>query len=240
VRRSAGLTPVEFGAPMDVLWFRMPHEDGDPTNTFARLVPGRLIPMIDRRTYWQGAYTMPKGSFSDLKKQGIETMRDEIARAMPWLAGRLEGALSSWDDVGFLEVRVNRLRRWHRSGLLCIGDAAHAMSPIGGVGINLAIQDAVAAANQLAEPLAQGRLSERDLAAVQRRRQVPTRITQAVQLAIQRNMISPILEHRAAASVPRRMRLAFRLLPVRRGVARFAAIGVRNEHVRSPQSHPVR
>jgi 2-polyprenyl-6-methoxyphenol hydroxylase-like FAD-dependent oxidoreductase len=239
VRRYAGLTPVDFGAPMDVLWFRMPREEGDPTNTFARLVPGRLIPMIDRRTYWQGAYTMPKGSFSDLKAQGIHTMRDEIAAAMPWLSGRLEKALHSWDDVGFLEVRVNRLRRWHRPGLLCIGDAAHAMSPIGGVGINLAIQDAVAAANRLAEPLLVGSVRERDLTAVQHRRQLPTRITQAVQLAIQHNMISPILEHRATASVPRRMRLAFKILPVRRWIARFAAIGVRNEHVRSPQVQAV-
>ena len=239
VRRAAGLTPVEFGAPMDVLWFRMPREEGDPTNTFARLVPGRLIPMLDRRTYWQGAYTMPKASFRDLKARGIQTMRDELARAMPWLAGRLEDALGSWDDVGFLEVRVNRLRRWHQPGLLCIGDAAHAMSPIGGVGINLAIQDAVAAANELAQPLLDGSVRERDLAAVQRRRQLPTRITQAVQLAIQRNMISPILEHRATARVPRQLRLAFKILPVRRWIARFVAIGVRNEHVHSPQVHAV-
>ncbi len=235
VRRAAALTPVEFGAPMDVAWFRLPREDGDPANTFGRLVPGRLIPMIDRRTYWQGAYTMPKGSFADLKAQGIETMRAEIAQAMPWLADRLEGALRSWDDVGFLEVRVNRLRRWHRPGLLCIGDAAHAMSPIGGVGINLAIQDAVAAANQLAEPLRRGLVSERDLAAVQRRRMLPTRATQAMQLAIQRNMISPILERRASATVPAAMRMALSLPPVRRLLPRFMAIGVRNEHVRARQ-----
>jgi 2-polyprenyl-6-methoxyphenol hydroxylase-like FAD-dependent oxidoreductase len=234
VRREAGLTPVEFGAPMDVAWFRLPRAAGDPTSTFGRLVPGRLIPMIDRRTYWQGAYTMPKGSFSELKEQGIATMRDEIARAMPWLADRLRGALRSWDDVGFLEVRVNRLQRWHRSGLLCLGDAAHAMSPIGGVGINLAVQDAVAAANLLAEPLRRGAVTERDLAAVQRRRLLPTRVTQAVQLAIQRNMISPILERRASATVPGRMRVVMSLPPVRRFVARFVAIGVRNEHVRDP------
>jgi 2-polyprenyl-6-methoxyphenol hydroxylase-like FAD-dependent oxidoreductase len=231
VRRAAGLTPVEFGAPMDVLWFRVPREDGDPSSTFARLTAGRLFPMIDRRTYWQGAYTMTKGSYADLKARGIETLRAELAQAMPFLDGRLEESLRSWDDVGFLEVRVNRLRRWHRPGMLCIGDAAHAMSPIAGVGINLAIQDAVAAANRLTEPLRRGSVDEDDLAAVQRRRMLPTRVTQAVQRGIQRNMISPLLERRSTATVPRPLRVAFGLPVLRRGVARFMAIGVRNEHV---------
>ncbi len=234
VRRAAALTPVEFGAPMDVLWFRVPREDGDPTSTFARLTPGRLLPMIDRRTYWQGAYTMVKGSYADLQARGIEALRAELRHAMPFLDGRLEESLRSWDDVGFLEVRVNRLRRWYRPGLLCIGDAAHAMSPIGGVGINLAIQDAVATANRLTGPLLRGVVTERDLAAVQRRRQLPTRVTQAVQLLIQRNMISPLLERRSSATLPRRARVLFALAPPRRALSRFMAIGVRNEHVRRP------
>jgi 2-polyprenyl-6-methoxyphenol hydroxylase-like FAD-dependent oxidoreductase len=231
VRKAAGLEPVEFGAPMDLLWYRVPKGPGDPEGSFARVVPGRLLPMIDRRTYWQGAYTMPKGSFATLKAGGIQTLRADLRRAMPFLGDRLDEALRNWDDTGFLEVRVNRLRRWHRPGLLCIGDAAHAMSPIAGVGINLAIQDAVAAANILAGPLLAGTLTEDDLERVQRRRSLPTRLTQRVQLVVQRQIIRTIVDGGARATVPRPVRFLARVPPLLRLFSRFMAIGVRNERV---------
>jgi 2-polyprenyl-6-methoxyphenol hydroxylase-like FAD-dependent oxidoreductase len=231
VRKAAGLTPVEFGAPMDLLWFRIPKGPGDPEGSFAWVAPGRLFPMIDRRTYWQGAYTMPKGSFAALKAGGIENLRADLHRAMPFLGERIDEALRTWDDTGFLEVRVNRLRRWHRPGLLCVGDAAHAMSPIAGVGINLAIQDAVATANLLAEPLRAGTLTERDLARVQRRRSLPTRLTQRVQLLVQRQIIRTIVEADGRGTVPLPVRVLARVRPLLRLFSRFMAIGLRNERV---------
>jgi 2-polyprenyl-6-methoxyphenol hydroxylase-like FAD-dependent oxidoreductase len=235
VRRLAGLPADEFGAPMDALWYRVPKEPGDPAGTFARLAPGRLFPMIDRRTYWQGAYVMPKGSFPELKAAGVGALHEELRHYLPFLADRVADAITDWEDVGFLEVKVNRLERWYRPGLLCIGDAAHAMSPIGGVGINLAIQDAVATANLLAGPLRAGRVTTADLAAVQRRRELPTKLTQRVQLMMQRNLISPLLESRGAAQLPRPMRLVMRApfvgRVIGRLVSRFMAIGFRPEHV---------
>jgi 2-polyprenyl-6-methoxyphenol hydroxylase-like FAD-dependent oxidoreductase len=232
VRQAAKLSAVEFGAPLDLLWYRIPKHDGDPIGSFARLTTGRFLPMIDRAHYWQGAYTMPKGTFAEMKAQGIEALRADLQRAMPFLGGRLDAALRSWEDTGFLEVRVNRLRRWYRPGLLCIGDAAHAMSPVAGVGINLAIQDAVATANLLAEPLLRGVVSERDLARVQRRRFLPTWVTQRVQLRVQKQMISVTDAPRGATPVPPALRLMTRVPPLRRLFSRFMAIGIRNEHVR--------
>ena len=149
VREAAGLAVKEYGVPLDVLWLRIPKGPGDPSGSFARLGPGRLFPVIDRGSYWQVAVTMTKGGFGSLRSAGLAAFRADLSRWLPFAADRIDRAVQSWDDTGFLEVRVNRLRRWHRTGLLCIGDAAHAMSPVAGVGINLAIQDAVAAANLL-------------------------------------------------------------------------------------------
>jgi 2-polyprenyl-6-methoxyphenol hydroxylase-like FAD-dependent oxidoreductase len=233
IRAAAGLTAVEYGAPMDVLWFRLPKLDSDPPGSFLRLAPWGLFPMLDRRTYWQGGYTVSKGTVNELKARGIEQLHAQLRRSLPFLGDRVE-TITSWDDVGFLEVEVNRLERWHRPGVLCIGDAAHAMSPIGGVGINLAIQDAVAAANRLAEPLRAGRVSEADLAAVQRRRELPTKLTQRLQLTMQRNLISPLLGN-TSTQLPRPLRVGLTLPLIGRLLARAIAIGFRNEHVRTDQ-----
>ena len=232
VREAAGLAPVAFGAPMDLLWFRIPKGPGDPDGSFARLVPGRLFPMIDRRTYWQAAYTMPKGTFATLRAAGIESLRADVRRAMPFLGDRVDAALRSWDDTGFLEVRVDRLRRWYRPGLLCIGDAAHAMSPVAGVGINLAIQDAVAAANLLAAPLRDGRLTEDHLGRVQRRRALPARITQRLQLLMQERVIAAVLGGGGTLTPPLALRLLARFPPLRRLPARLIGLGVRPEYLR--------
>jgi 2-polyprenyl-6-methoxyphenol hydroxylase-like FAD-dependent oxidoreductase len=232
VRHASRLPLTDFGAPMDVLWYRISRRDTDPSGSFLRLAPGKLLPMIDRGTYWQGAYTIPKGGFAELQARGIEALRDDLRAYLPWLGDRVS-EIGDWEDVGFLEVQVNWLRRWYKPGLLCIGDAAHAMSPIGGVGINLAIQDAVAAANVLSEPLRRRTVSEEDLARVQRRRSPPTRLTQGVQLFMQRNLISAVLTSKTTAAVPWQLRIALRLPFLRRWVPRFLAIGVRNEHVRT-------
>ena len=186
--------------------------------------------MLDRRTYWQGGYTVPKGTVDELRAGGIEALQGQLRRSLPFLGDRVE-TITSWDDVGFLEVKVNRLERWHRPGLMCIGDAAHAMSPIGGVGINLAIQDAVAAANLLSEPLLSGRVTDDDLASVQRRRELPTKLTQRLQLTMQKNLISPLLGS-TATQLPRPLRIGLTLPLIGRLLARAIAIGFRNEHVR--------
>jgi 2-polyprenyl-6-methoxyphenol hydroxylase-like FAD-dependent oxidoreductase len=230
IRDRGRLAVRELGAPMDVLWLRLPRTPGDPPQTLGRADRGRVMVMIDRRDYWQCAYLIKKGSFHEIRKRGLEAFRKEIAAIAPVLANRV-AEIQQWDDVKLLTVLVDRLDRWYRPGLLCIGDAAHAMSPIGGVGINLAIQDAVAAANLLAQPLLTGTLSTDALAAVQRRRGWPTRVTQRAQVTIQNHLIEPFLGRPKETRVPRLLRLLARFRWFRRLPARAIGLGIRPEHV---------
>lgn len=231
LRASAGLRARRYGAPMDVLWFRLSRHDTDAERTAGRLSRGRLLIRIDRGDYWQTAYVIPKGGYEQLRARGLDAFRSDLARLEPFLADRV-GELRSWDDVSMLDVQVDRLRRWHRPGFVCIGDAAHAMSPIGGVGINLAVQDAVAAANLLIDPLWSGTLTERDLARVQRRRTLPTMLTQRGQRTIQDRFLAPLLAGESAGSAPLALRLLDRF-PMLQGVTAYLiGIGIRPEHVR--------
>lgn len=235
VRTAADLRPRAYGAPMDVLWFRLSRHEQDPSNLLGRFSAGYLLVMIDRGEYWQVAYLVPKDGYGPLRRAGIETLRRSIAELAPFLADRVD-ELAGWDDVRLLRVQVDRLRRWSRSGVLCIGDAAHAMSPIGGVGINLAVQDAVAAARILAEPLRSGHLGRRHLARVQARRTVPTVLTQWGQRAIQRRFLAPLLSGRNGGRAPVMMRLLDRHERLRVIPAWLIGRGVLPEHApRAPR-----
>ena len=193
VRREAGFVPLDIGAPMDVLWFKLSRRTTDAGALLGRIDAGQILAVFNRGEYWQCAYVIAKGSAGRLKAQGIGSLRDHISALAPFLAGRI-AELESFDDVKLLTVAVDRLPLWHKPGLLCIGDAAHAMSPVGGVGINLAIQDAIAAANILAGQLFdKGPLSDRLLAQVQKRREWPTKVIQGMQVVIQKRVISRVL-----------------------------------------------
>lgn len=237
IREKAGLKSDDYGAPMDVLWFRMSHKGSDSADTFGHIEAGRLMVMLDRGDYWQCAYVIPKGGIERVKAEGLEAFRKRVVEMTPFLADRA-GELKSWDDVRLLSVTVDRLRRWWRPGLICIGDAAHAMSPIGGVGINIAVQDAVAAANRLAAPLRTGAVRDEDLQAVEERRILPVRLTQWLQLTIQRRIISRVLESEQRPKPPRFFKL-FNVFPVLRRIpARLLGVGIRPEHVRTPEAAP--
>ena len=231
LRQRAGLEVQDFGAPMDVLWMRLPRRPDDPPNTLGRINAGRVFVTLDRGDYWQCAYVIPKGGDDALRRGGIDSFRENIVAVAPFLRERV-GELRSWDDIKLLSVQVNRLRRWHRDGFLCIGDAAHAMSPIGGVGINLAIQDAVAAANFLAAPLSRGAVGESDLEAVQRRREFPTRMTQRMQLFLQKRVIGRVLASGATPGIALPIRLLQWFPVLQRIPARLIGMGFRPEHVR--------
>jgi 2-polyprenyl-6-methoxyphenol hydroxylase-like FAD-dependent oxidoreductase len=232
VREKAGLSIKRLGVPFDVFWLRLSRHASDPDQTLGRFDRGRALAMLNRGDYWQCGYVIPKDSAEKLRREGLDTFRSHIAEVAPFLSDRV-GELKTWDDAKLLTVRVDRLSRWYKSGLLCIGDAAHAMSPVGGVGINLAIQDAVAAANRLAGPLKQGTYSLKDLKAVQSRRAFPTHLTQRLQLFIQNNVIRSALEGGKITTLPWPLKL-FRTFPIlQRLPARLVGIGFRPEHVHS-------
>ena len=236
VREKAGLKSDDYGAPMDVLWFHISRKGSDSVDTFGHIEAGRLMVMLDRGDYWQCAYVIPKGGIERVKAEGLETFRKLVVEMSPFLADRL-GELKSWDDVKLLSVAVDRLRRWWRPGLICIGDSAHAMSPIGGMGINMAVQDAVAAANRLAGPLLRaGGVSDEDLQAIEQRRTLPVRFTQWLQLTIQRRIISRVLESERRPKPPLFFKL-FDIFPVLRRIpARLLGVGIRPEHVRTTEA----
>jgi 2-polyprenyl-6-methoxyphenol hydroxylase-like FAD-dependent oxidoreductase len=233
VRARAGLKVDEFGVPMDVLWFHLSRRPDDPEDPVARFEMGRIFIMLNRGEYWQCGFVIPKGSFEQLRERGLEAFRGGVAQLALFVADRV-GELRDWEAIKLLTVRVDRLRQWYRPGLLCIGDAAHAMSPVGGVGINLAIQDAVAAANLLAVPLREDRLATDDLRRVQRRREWPTRLTQRFQILVQNRVIRRVLGSSEQIAPPLLLRLLARFPFLRRIPARLIGIGFRPEHVKTP------
>ena len=235
VRERAGLTVDNFGAPIDVLWMRMSRRADDPSQALGNVQGGHILVMLDRGDYWQCAFVIPKGGFDDIRQRGIEAFRADVAAIVPFMRDRV-GELREWNDIKLLTVLVDRLRRWHRPGLLCIGDAAHAMSPIGGVGINLAIQDAVATANILAGPLVRGTCSDVDLERVQKRRELPTRLVQRAQVIAQERVIGPALSGKGPRQLPWPLKLLRRFPMLRRIPARLVGVGLRPEHVRSQSS----
>jgi 2-polyprenyl-6-methoxyphenol hydroxylase-like FAD-dependent oxidoreductase len=233
VRQKARLSVEAFGAPMDVLWFRLSRKPRDPVDPMGRFDTGRIFIMLNRGDYWQCGFVIAKGSLGEIRARGLPLFRDSVAKLAPFAAGRVH-ELQDWEPIKLLTVQVDRLRQWYKPGLLCIGDAAHAMSPVGGVGINLAIQDAVATANLLAQPLRDGRATEANLAMVQARRLWPTQLTQWAQLIVQNRVISRVLDSKGPLAPPWAVRLLARFPFLRRIPARMIGLGVRPEHVRTP------
>lgn len=233
IRAVAGLEVQDLGAPMDVLWMRLSRHPDDPNAVLGRIDSGRILVMLDRGDYWQCAFVIPKETVDDIRRQGLPAFREALTRLAPALRDRVQ-ELRDWDDVRLLTVTVDRLQTWYRPGLICIGDAAHAMSPIGGVGINLAIQDAVATANILGLHLLRGEIGTEHLRRVQRRREWPTRATQRLQLVLQNRVIRRVLGATGSLRLPRALRLLQRFPVLRRIPARLIGLGICPEHVRTP------
>ena len=230
---AAGLPALETSPPIDVFWFRLPRHRDEVEAIAGRIGPGLLLVMLDRNDYWQIAFVFPRGKADEIRAKGIEAFRGDIVRVAPELADRVD-SLKSWDDVKLLTVRVDRLLRWHKPGYLAIGDAAHAMSPVGGVGINVAIQDAVVAANVLWRPLSEGRVSENDLADVQRRRERAVRMIQALQGFVQNRFLKPALMSQKPPSIPWIVQAVLRTPILRDIPPRMIALGIDRPHIESP------
>jgi 2-polyprenyl-6-methoxyphenol hydroxylase-like FAD-dependent oxidoreductase len=230
VRQAAGLAVEELGAPLDVLWFRLPRFPGDTQETAIRFGAGQLLVLLNRGEHWQCGYGIAKGSLEEIRAKGLPELRRHIVELVPFVRDRV-AELDDWQKIKLLTVRVDRLRRWYRAGLLCIGDAAHAMSPVAGVGINLAIQDAVAAANLLAEPLRNRTLTEDHLLRVERRRELPTRLIQRLQIFVQNHVVAHALAGRGTLRPPLLLWTMGRLPWFQRLAARLIGIGIRPEHI---------
>ena len=233
VREKAGLHVEEIGAPIDVLWMRMTRKPDDPAQVLGIANFGKFMIMLNRTTYWQCAFVIHKGDYAQMRTGDITPFREQLVRLVPWLRDRVE-ELRTWDDVKLLTVAVDRLTTWYRDGLLCIGDAAHAMSPIGGVGINLAVQDAVAAANVLAPAFARGVPGIAEFAAIQRRRVYPMKLIQFMQVTVQNRVLKPVLASTGTMHAPAIVQLFDRIAWLRRFPAMFVGIGPRPEHIRTP------
>jgi 2-polyprenyl-6-methoxyphenol hydroxylase-like FAD-dependent oxidoreductase len=234
VRDKAGFKILDIGAPIDVLWFRLSRPSKDPEETMARLGAGRFLVMINRNDYWQCGFVISKGANETIRAQGLAAFQQKIADLAPFAAGRV-AELNDWDNIKLLTVAIDRLKEWARPGLVCIGDAAHAMSPVGGVGINLAVQDAVATANILAKPLMEKRVTLDDLRKVQRRREFPTRFTQRIQVIVQNQILKPLLSSHEIPKPPLFMRLLNLFPLLRRIPAYILGVGVRPEHIQTPE-----
>lgn len=233
VRDRSGLESEHLGAPIDVLWFRLPRKPDDQSQALGRFTSGKMMVMINRDTYWQCGYIIRKGALEEIKQRGLEKFGQDILSLAPFLGDRIK-EIRDWNEIKLLTVLVDRLRQWYRPGLLCIGDAAHAMSPVGGIGINLAIQDAVAAANILWQPLSKGWITPSHLQKVQWRRELPTRLTQRGQVFVQDNVLGRVLGSSQPIVAPWFLQLFKRFPVLRRIPARLIGLGVRPEHVRSP------